>query len=77
MGLQTQQSPEIGGCLSTACERLAELYGTVADARPETLAGAAVLLRHALVVVEDKNRMGHQLIASALAAVEGCAKAGA
>ena len=65
---------EIGGCLNTACERLAELYGTVAAARPKTLAGAAAQLRRALVVAEDGNGMVHRLIASALAVVEARAK---
>ena len=65
----------IGGCLNSACARLAELYSTVAEARPETLAGAAAQLRRALVVVEDSGRMEHRLIASALAVVEACAAA--
>ena len=66
---------KIGGCLNSACERLADLYGMVSAARPETLAGAAAQLRRALVVVEDSDRMEHRLIASALAVVEACAAA--
>ena len=64
---------EVGGCLSTAYDRLGELYGTIAAARPTTLAGAAVQLRRALVVVEDGNEMVRRLVGSALAVVEATA----
>ena len=64
---------KIGGCRNTAYERLAELYGVIANAKPRTLAGAAVQLRRALVGLEDGMVMEQRLVASALAVVENCA----
>ena len=65
---------KIGGCLNSAYERLGELYGVIANAKPRTLAGAAMQLRRALVGLEAGEVMERRLVASALAVVENCAE---
>ena len=57
--------------------RITELYDAIADAKPKTLAGAAVLLRRVPAMLDDCNvvdpehlSLASQLIDTALAVVE-------
>lgn len=63
----------IGQRIEGALSRVAELYGVIVNARPETLQGAAVQFRRALAMIEDKNVAARRLIDSALNVVEASA----
>lgn len=61
----------IGRRIEVALSRVAELYRIIANAQPATLQGAAVQIRRALVMLEDKDiAVAQRLIYSALNVVE-------
>ncbi len=56
-------------------EDIAEIHERIADARPRTLAGAAVLLRRALAAIGDTGKVEPRLVGAALGTVEASRRA--
>ena len=65
----------IGRRLEDVLDDIAEIHELIADARPRTLAGAAVLLRRALAAIGDPGRVEARLVGAALRAVDAGTRA--
>ncbi len=60
----------IGRRLEEVLDDIAEIHELIADARPRTLAGAAVVHRRALAAIGDPGRLEARLVGAALGTVE-------
>lgn len=61
----------IGRRLEDVLDNIAEIHELIADTRPRTLAGAAVLLRRALAAIGDPRKVESRLVGAALGAIVG------